>query len=218
MQICGLTKRYGGLTVYENFDLTLEEGKITCILGESGSGKTTLLNCIARLTDCAGQLPAVKCAYVFQSPRLVPNLTVRGNLLLVCKDEAAVDAMLERVSLSDKKNSYPAALSGGQAQRAAIARAFIFGGDIILMDEPFNSLDIKLKMQISSLFSEIQRECGRTALVVTHDADEALNIADRIIILKNGKIFYDRALDGARPRGGNGCAQIRREIISALLE
>lgn len=212
MRINGLTKKYGGLTVYENFNLTIEEGKITCILGESGSGKTTLLNCLARLTDCEGELPLLKCAYVFQTPRLIPNLTVRGNLRLICNDEKAVDGMLEKVCLADKQNCYPVSLSGGQAQRASVARAFLYGGDIILMDEPFNSLDLKLKKEISALFYSIQREYARTALLVTHDIDEALSLADRIIVISAGKIIYDKNLDGDIKT-----EDIRGELVAALL-
>ena len=98
-----ITKKYGSLTVYENFNLSLEEGKITCILGESGSGKTTLLNMLAGLTPYEGEIsqkPA--CSYIFQQPRLVPSLTVRGNLKLVCKDKNRVEEMLLAVGLSDK--------------------------------------------------------------------------------------------------------------------
>ena len=151
IKIKNLTKKYGELTVYDNFNLELEDGEITCILGESGCGKTTLLNCIARLTEYDGEISEVKCSYVFQSPRLVPNLTVAGNLKLIRKDEKAIDGILEKVRLTDKKNAYPVELSGGQAQRAAIARAFLYDGDFILMDEPFFSLDLKLKKEISEL-------------------------------------------------------------------
>ena len=90
LEIKQLTKAYGKNEVYRGFDLSVEEGKITCILGESGSGKTTLLNCIAGLTDYIGQITPVKCSYVFQTPRLVPNLTAEQNLSLVCRDKARV--------------------------------------------------------------------------------------------------------------------------------
>lgn len=210
IEIEGLSKSYGECAVYNNFSLSLEEGKTTCILGESGSGKTTLLNCIAGLTEYTGKITRVKCSYIFQTPRLVPNLTVGGNLKLICNDENAVDAALEKVRLSDKKNAYPITLSGGQAQRAAIARAFLFGGDIILMDEPFSSLDLKLKREISSLFSQMIKECGGTALFVTHDVDEAVALSDRIIILKGGGIFRDFAVDGFE-------GDLRAELISALI-
>lgn len=211
IEIKNLTKKYGDLTVYENFNLELEDGKITCILGESGCGKTTLLNCIARLTEYVGEIPKVKCSYIFQTPRLVPNLTVAGNLRLICKVEEAVNNILEKVRLTDKKNAYPVALSGGQAQRVAIARAFLFDSEFILMDEPFSSLDLKLKKEISELFIEIQRSSGRGALFVTHDADEALDVADRILVLNGGNIVLDVATGGVDKDG------LRKRLIDALI-
>lgn len=194
IQISNLTKRFGNHTVYENFNLTLEEGKITCILGESGCGKTTLLNCIADLTDYSGNITKLEPSYVFQTPRLVPCLTVKQNLELICKDEEKIENALKRVGLSDKADKYPATLSGGEAQRVALVRAFIFGGDILLLDEPFSSLDIKIKFSVCDLFLSLQRENNTTALFVTHDIEEALRIADRIIILKKGGEYEDIAV------------------------
>ncbi|MDE6868790.1 MAG: ATP-binding cassette domain-containing protein, partial [Clostridia bacterium] len=133
IEIKNLSKSYGKNVVYDGLDLSLEEGKITCVLGESGSGKTTLLNIIAGLTEYGGSVTKVGCSYIFQTPRLVPNLTVYGNLSLICKDGAKIDETLMRVGLYDKRDSYPIKLSGGQAQRVAIARAFLFGGEVILM-------------------------------------------------------------------------------------
>lgn len=191
MQIKNLTKRYGEKTVYENFNLDVEDGKITVILGESGSGKTTLLNCVARLTPFEGEISPVKCSYVFQSPRLIPNLTVLQNLLIVKNDEKAARAVLESVRLGDKLNAYPITLSGGEAQRVALARALLFGGDCWLLDEPFSSLDLRLKAEISDLFLSLIRECKATALFVTHSIDEAIKLGDRIIVLGKGGILGD---------------------------
>lgn len=211
IEVKNLTKKYGELTVYENFNLGIEEGKVTCVLGESGCGKTTLLNCIARLTPYDGYITPDRCSYIFQTPRLVPNLTVGGNLKLICKDEGAIDEILEKTRLSDKKNAYPKALSGGQAQRVALARAFLFGGELILMDEPFSSLDLKLKREISDLFLTVLKESGRTALFVTHDAEEALSLSHRIIVLGCGKIIGDFDNEKSDRDG------VRRLLLSALL-
>ncbi|MDE5942838.1 MAG: ATP-binding cassette domain-containing protein, partial [Clostridia bacterium] len=191
---------------------------ITCILGESGSGKTTRLNVIAGLTEYSGSVTKVKCSYIFQTPRLVPNLTVYGNLALVCKDDAKIEEMLKRVGLYDKRDSYPIKLSGGQAQRVAIARAFLFGGEAILMDEPFSSLDLRLKYEMTELFLDLWRSDGRTAVFVTHDVDEASTVAHRIIVIKGGKIVYDKSPDDALPRDLKNGEEVRRELISALLE
>ncbi len=212
-----LSKKYGDLIVYDSFKLSVEEGKILGVLGESGSGKTTLLNCIAGLTQYEGNIRKLKCSYVFQSPRLVPNLTVRENLRLICKNEKAVNDMLERVCLSDKAESYPVGLSGGQAQRVSLARAFLFDSEIILMDEPLSSLDLRLKKQIMELFLSVWQSDRRTAVFVTHDVDEALAISHRIIVLRSGEIKYDISPAGQLPRDVSTCAQYRAELISRLL-
>ncbi len=201
-------KKYGDKTVYKNFSLSVAEGKITCILGESGSGKTTLLNCVAGLSPFVGEIPALKCSCVFQTPRLVPNLTVLGNLRLVCNDENLILKTLGDLHLSDKKDAYPKTLSGGQAQRVALARALVYGGEIMLLDEPFSSLDLKLKMEISALFKNLQRQKNITSLFVTHDADEALSLGDEIIVIKNGAIILKKER-----------SQLTRDaLISALIE
>lgn len=201
-------KKYGDKTVYKNFSLSVAEGKITCILGESGSGKTTLLNCVAGLSPFVGEIPALKCSCVFQTPRLVPNLTVIGNLRLVCNDENLILKTLDDLHLSDKKDAYPKTLSGGQAQRVALARALVYGGEIMLLDEPFSSLDLKLKMEISALFKNLQRQKNITSLFVTHDADEALSLGDEIIVIKNGAIILKKER-----------SQLTRDaLISALIE
>lgn len=201
-------KKYGDKTVYKNFSLSVAEGKITCILGESGSGKTTLLNCVAGLSPFVGEIPALKCSCVFQTPRLVPNLTVLGNLRLVCNDENLILKTLDDLHLSDKKDAYPKTLSGGQEQRVALARALVYGGGIMLLDEPFSSLDLKLKMEISALFKNLQRQKNITSLFVTHDADEALSLGDEIIVIKNGAIILKKER-----------SQLTRDaLISALIE
>ncbi|MCH5147905.1 MAG: ABC transporter ATP-binding protein [Clostridiales bacterium] len=211
IQITNLTKRYGKDTVYENFNISFEEGKITCILGESGCGKTTLLNCIANLVDYEGEIPKLEATYAFQTPRLVPCLTVRQNLELVCKDGGKIENILERVGLSDKADKYPATLSGGEAQRVSLARAFVFGGDILLLDEPFSSLDLKLKFSVCDLFLSLQRERNITALFVTHDIEEALKVADRIIVLKKSGAYEDIPKDTGKED------DLRKKLMQVLM-
>lgn len=216
-KIENLSKKYKNLSVYENFHLTIEKGKILALLGESGSGKTTLLNCIAGLTAFEGDVPKLKCSYVFQSPRLVPNLTVTENLKLICKDENKINDMLKKVRLEDKAESYPVKLSGGQAQRVSLARAFLFESDIILMDEPLTSLDLKLKKEMADLFLSMWQNDKRTVVFVTHDVDEAVTFAHRIIVLCKGKIMYDITPDELPPRSIEDGMRYRNQLISQLV-
>lgn len=218
IELKNITKRYGDLTVYKDFNFCIEDGKTTCVLGESGSGKSTLLNIIAALTPFSGTIaPVPRCSYVFQEPRLVPNLTVAGNLKLVCKDAERVSEMLARVGLSDRAKSYPAQLSGGQAQRVSLARAFLYPSDIILMDEPFSSLDLGLKLRMAELFLELKGRTGRTALFVTHDVDEALMVADKIVVLKGGEVCREFIPAGQPSADLFARSYLRRELVAALL-
>ena len=218
IELRNITKKYGSLTVYDNFSLSLEEGKITCILGESGCGKTTLLNMLAGVCPYEGEItPRQPCSYIFQQPRLVPNLTVAGNLSLVCKDRARIADMLSRAGLSEKAGAYPVELSGGQAQRVSVARAFLNPARLILMDEPFSSLDTALKIRMIGLFCEIWREEKRTAVFVTHDAEEAQMLAHRAIVLRNGRIAADFSEESAVPRAFGAASPFKEKILRALL-
>ena len=218
IELRNITKKYGSLTVYDNFSLSLEEGKITCILGESGCGKTTLLNMLAGVCPYEGEItPRQPCSYIFQQPRLVPNLTVAGNLSLVCKDRARIADMLSRAGLSEKAGAYPVELSGGQAQRVSVARAFLNPARLILMDEPFSSLDTALKIRMIGLFCEIWREEKRTAVFVTHDAEEAQMLAHRAIVLREGRVVADIAARGEPPRSYGEQSSFRGDLGAAML-
>lgn len=218
IELRNVTQKYGALTVYEKFSLSLEEGKIACILGASGCGKTTLLNMLAGLVPFSGTIePMQPCSYIFQQPRLVPNLTVEGNLRLVCRDAARIRDMLGRVGLADKAKAYPVELSGGQAQRVSIARAFLHPSSLLLMDEPFSSLDTALKIRLMRLFAEIWREERRTVLFVTHDVEEAYMLAHRALVLRGGKIAADIDCGGGDlpRRYGEGSA-VKDALLAAL--
>lgn len=191
IKIENLYKKYGNNSVFEDFSLTLEKAKITCILGESGSGKTTLLNVLAGFTEYIGNVDKVKCSYVFQKPCLINNLTIKDNLLLVNSNGNSVKAMLEEMQIEDKLDAYPKHLSGGQAQRVSLARALLYEAQLYLMDEPFVNLDLRLKYSIIDFIKNLVHKNGYTMLIVTHDVKEAVSIADRIVIIRNGKIQYD---------------------------
>ena len=219
IELRNITKRYGKTTVYEDLNMDIFEGEITCFLGESGCGKTTLLNMIAGLCPFEGSIaPQAECSYIFQQPRLVPNLTADGNLRLVCRDRAKRAAMLERVGLADKADAYPVELSGGQAQRVAIARAFLYPAPRILMDEPFSSLDTAMKIRLIDLFCELWRADRRTALFVTHDPDEAHMLAHRAVVLRGGKIALDVRAEGDPPRGYGRPSPFKDRLLGALLQ
>lgn len=219
IELKNITKRYGNLTIYENFNFSIEEGRITCILGESGSGKTTLLNMLAGLTPYEGTIsPALKCSYVFQQPRLVPNLTVMQNLLLVSGQKQRAEELLEEVGLFEKAQAYPAELSGGQAQRVSLARAFLYPSDLILLDEPFSSLDLRIKLKVADLFLRLREREGRTAVFVTHDIDEAAMLAHRIVVLKGGCVCGELVPEG------EPCADIfsaradRKQLLRLIMQ
>ncbi|MDD4316565.1 MAG: ABC transporter ATP-binding protein [Clostridia bacterium] len=206
MKLVNINKSYGALKVLENFNMNFEEGEITCLLGPSGCGKTTVLNVISRLTDFEGEIkePADKISYIFQTQRLLPNLTVYGNLDFVLqgaeKDKAIrrqkIYDILSAVELDSWKDAYPGQLSGGMAQRVALARAFVYPSTLLLMDEPFKELDISLKKRLVAVFLKLWAKDKRTVVFVTHDIDEALLLADNITLLSHkAKILHTHKID-----------------------
>jgi NitT/TauT family transport system ATP-binding protein len=176
-----------------DFNLTLNSGEFVCLVGPSGCGKTTLLNIVAELdTDYDGEITVAhrheypKIGYVFQNPRLLPWRTVRENLELVLNDTettAAIDALLEIMQLTQAQHSYPERLSLGMSRRVAIIRAFIINPELLLMDEPFVSLDAPTARQVRELLIKLWQQRPHTVLFVTHDLREAIALADRIIFL-----------------------------------
>ena len=186
-----ISKTYDGERVLDHLDLRIEAGKVTAIMGPSGLGKTTLLRILLGLTDCEGTVSGLenrKIAAVFQENRLLPWLTLKQNLELVCgpgKDADIAEA-LRRMELSDAADKKPSELSGGMQRRGALARALAYGGDVFLLDEPFTGLDEDLKDRIAGGLSELWRKEKKTVLFVTHDSGEASRYADTIIKLNEG--------------------------------
>ena len=190
----GITHGFGGLPVLDNLDIEIPEGKVTVLLGPSGCGKTTILNVIsgsiAPLRGSVSGRDGRRVGYLFQEPRLLPWKTVEENLGFVLEalsgavDSAAVIRhALRMVELEEFRDYYPHELSGGMKQRVAIARAFVYPADIILMDEPFQALDLKLKASLAGYFTALWEEEPRTGVYVTHDLHEALLLGDSIHIL-----------------------------------
>ena len=194
MKIC-VSKAYGEKKIFENLALEFADGEVVCVLGASGVGKTTLLRILAGLTNYEGEvdgLPA-RVGYAFQEPRLLPHLTVEQNL--VYAGARNFERVLETTELSAHRRKYPRELSGGEKQRLALARAFAADAPLLLLDEPFSSLDTALKIRLWGVFARLWEEKKPTAVVVTHDLEEAWALGQRIVVLKDGKIAYDRRFD-----------------------
>ena len=193
LRLSGLCKRFEDLPVLSNLSLTLSRGEIVALIGPSGCGKTTLLNIISGLTaPDAGTVEGAdgRLSYMFQSARLLPWRTVEENIRLVREDAPAeeVRSLITAVGLEGFERYYPGQLSGGMARRCALARAFHFGGEILLMDEPFQGLDYGIRMEMLSMLLSIWQRERPGVLFVTHEIDEALTVATRIAVLEHGAL------------------------------
>ena len=229
MRIENLCKAYGKNVVLEDFSLNLEENTITCITGESGCGKTTLLNLIAGIVkpDAGSvQLGPRAVSYLFQEPRLLPWRTVLENVAIPLKgDEEKAKSFLELVGLKDALNKYPSELSGGMSQRVAMARAFSFPSDVILMDEPFQNLDIKLRSSLLEAFLKLWEQepasKRKTVLWVTHDITEACLAADLVLCVASSpmQVVDSYEIKIARSeRTAQSMAQLQAKIYNVLIE
>ena len=209
LRVQNLTKRFGAFTALDSISLEIFEREFVCFLGPSGCGKTTLLRAIAGLdiqtsgrVEQAGQdistLPPTRRDFgiVFQSYALFPNLTVTKNVAYGLQNARAKKAdvrrrvreLLELVGLPDQGEKYPAQLSGGQQQRVALARALATSPGLLLLDEPLSALDAKVRVYLRHEIKQLQRRLGVTTVMVTHDQEEALTMADRIVVMNHGVI------------------------------
>lgn len=220
MKIC-VSKSYGKNRVFENFALDIKEGEILCLLGPSGTGKTTLLNILAGLTGFEGKTEGVpnRVGYIFQEPRLLQNLTVKENLAYSGGADGDIEKILSKTELLALKDKRPKELSGGEKQRVAIARAFLSNAPLLLLDEPFSSLDTALKIRLSGVFAELWKETRRTAVLVTHDIEEAWMLAHRIVVIKDGKTVAEYRLEGEDlPRQYGEGLEIKKRILAEILK
>ncbi|MDW7661574.1 MAG: ATP-binding cassette domain-containing protein [Bacillota bacterium] len=188
LELKNLGKFYSDQKILENLNLSIEPGEIFCILGPSGAGKSTLLNIVAGIIDSyEGKVvnDAKRIGYVFQEDRLLPWMNVEDNIKIVndALTSQEISHLLIEMELLKDKNKMPHELSGGMRQRVAIARAFAYKPDLLLLDEPFKSLDYSLKSKMIDALLRLWNETEITVLFVTHDMDEALWTADRIALL-----------------------------------
>jgi NitT/TauT family transport system ATP-binding protein len=236
------SKRFSGtggeLSVFENLDLTIAEGEFICIVGRSGCGKSTLLRIIAGLEDAtSGGVSfgwsggwTAKVGFVFQEAGLFPWRTVRDNVKLGLEIQGApreemdrrVTSILEIVGLRGFERYYPYQLSGGMAQRVAIARAFVIDPDLLLMDEPFASLDTYTRADMHVELLRVWQAFKKTVVFVTHNVDEAVFLADRVVVLagRPATIRADLAINLPRPRRRLGSDEIayQEEIVKWIGE
>jgi iron(III) transport system ATP-binding protein len=209
LSLVGLTKRYGNATVVQGVSLDVARGEFLCVLGPSGCGKTTLLRLVAGfetadtgLIQQAGEeisaLPpeARNFGIVFQSYALFPNRTVSGNIgfgletlpMTRAERSGRIGELLALVALEGHAEKYPSQLSGGQQQRVALARALALSPGLLLLDEPLSALDANVRSNLRDELRQLQRRVGVTSIMVTHDQQEALSIADRVVVMNAGRI------------------------------
>lgn len=202
-----LNKKFQNKEIFKNINLEINSDEITIILGKSGCGKTTLLRILGSLDkDFSGDITFLKnnievsnfkIGFVFQESRLMPWLTVEKNIKLHDKENkistSDVDKFLSLVSLENCKNLFPNQLSGGMSNRVSIARALSYNPDILLMDEPFSALDYFTRKNLQKVIIEVFKNTNKGIIFVTHDIDEALTIANKILVI-NHKNFYEFSL------------------------
>jgi sulfonate transport system ATP-binding protein len=234
LTIRGLRKSFGDNEVLRGIDLHIPAGQFVAIVGRSGCGKSTLLRLIAGLeTIDAGTISFGEEArpedirVMFQEPRLLPWARVLSNVEVgLGRDRASPDAQLRaekalsEVGLDDKRGQWPAVLSGGQKQRVALARALVSDPRVLAFDEPLGALDALTRISMQRLLERVWHDQAFTAILVTHDVAEAVALADRVLVIENGRIAHDIHVDISRPRrrGSAELAKLEGSILSNLLE
>jgi sulfonate transport system ATP-binding protein len=220
-----LTRGFSGRGVLDIPALDLAPGEFVALIGRSGSGKSTLLRAIAGLDDDAegGGTVAVSGSrsVLFQDSRLLPWETVLRNVTLGLRvpdaDQRGRVALAD-VGLADREDAWPNLLSGGEQQRVALARSLVRQPALLLADEPFGALDALTRLRMHDLLFRLVERHRPTVLMVTHDVDEALVLADRVLVMEQGRIILDQAVDLPHPRRktGVGFASLRGDLLSAL--
>lgn len=228
-QLRHVDKWYGSRHVLVDVSVQVRRGEIVALVGRSGSGKSTVLRVLAGLsTDHTGErVTAGAPALAFQEPRLFPWRDVRTNVgygltrtrLSAAQIRQCAEQALADVGLGDRADAWPLTLSGGQAQRVSLARALVAEPQLLLLDEPFGALDALTRLTMHALLLELWRRHGFGVLLVTHDVDEALALADRVLVLEDGRVIHALSVDHPRPSPTDPTAhtvRYRAELLAHL--
>jgi len=227
-----VSKHYGSRTVLNHTELRIAAGEFVAIVGRSGCGKSTLLRVLAGLEDASsgtlhidGRTPhglRADTRIMFQDARLLPWKRVTDNVALGLppSERHRAAQVLEQVGLADRGGDWPAKLSGGQRQRVALARALVHRPRLLLLDEPLGALDALTRVEMHSLIDALWQREGFTALLVTHDVQEAVALADRVVLIEDGAVALDVPVPLARPRarGDAAFAALENRILSRVLQ
>ena len=222
-RVRGLSRAFGGRVVLDGVDLDIAPGEFVAMLGVSGTGKSTLLRALAGLDrEVTGELSVPgTVAVAFQEPRLLPWRRVLANVALglrVPDADAVAGRALEEVGLTERADAWPLTLSGGEAQRAALARALVREPSLLLLDEPFSALDALTRIAMHRLVLRLWERHRPAVLLVTHDVDEALILADRVLVLASGRIVFSGPVEVPRPRDRDnpGLTSLRHRLLTEL--
>jgi sulfonate transport system ATP-binding protein len=222
-RVRGLTRAFDGRRVLDGVDLDIAPGEFVALLGVSGSGKSTLLRALAGLdAEVSGSLEVPgPVAVAFQEPRLLPWRRVLANVCLglrVPDPVAVARRALEEVGLTARARAWPLTLSGGEAQRTALARALVREPRLLLLDEPFSALDALTRLSMHRLVLRLWQSHQPAVLLVTHDVDEALVLADRVLVLADGQIAFSGPVEVPRPRDRDhpGLTVLRNRLLTEL--
>jgi sulfonate transport system ATP-binding protein len=223
VQVRDLVRRYDDRAVLDGLDLDIEPGEFVALLGKSGSGKSTLLRALAGLdhdVDGTGELAVPdNVSVVFQDSRLLPWARVLDNVVLGLNGaEERGRTSLEEVGLAGRENAWPNELSGGEQQRVALARSLVREPELLLADEPFGALDALTRLKMHVLLRKLCAAHQPAVLLVTHDVDEAIVLADRVIVIDAGRIVGEEIITLAAPRSAAdpGFAAVRSRLLDAL--